>query len=171
MTDWNYTAGTGLALYLWDEMKSELGYSETDYGGLIPIVTPHESPELQGFDGPNIVYTWSKRPQPGGLWLIENELVTFTIYSQKAEKINEIINLAFARLNKEDESGQDLNTFTSTLFGAAYADIRRFDYKSLSVLMADGPQAPLQEGGRYDGYFTVGVKYTHYGLDGLSIRY
>jgi len=171
MSDWNYTAGAGVSLYLWNQMKAELGYSETQYGGLIPITTPNESPELQGFDGPNIAYTWSKRPSAGGLWLVENELITYTIFSQKAEKINEIINLAFGRLNKQDESAKDLNNYTASLFGSSYADIKNFDYKSVSVLMADGPNPPLQEGGRYDGYFTVSVTYTHYGSDGLSIRY
>lgn len=171
MSDWNYTAGTGIALYLWNEMKDELGYTESDYGGLIPITTPHESPELQGYDGPNIVYTWSKRPSSGGLWLLENELITFTVFSQKAEKINEIINLAFGRLNKQDESAQDMNNYLAGLFGAAYSDMKRFDYKSIGVVMADGPSPPLTEGGRYDGYFTVSVRYTHYGTDGLSIRY
>jgi len=171
MGNWNYTAGSGIALYLWKEMKAELGYSETDYGGLIPITTPHEAPELLGFTGPNLVYTWSKRPNGDGLWLLENELITFTVFSQKAEKINEVINLAYGRFNKQDESAADVNDYIQGLLGTAYADYRRFDYKSISVVMADGPSPPLQEGGRYDGYFTLSIRYTHYGTDGLSIRY
>jgi hypothetical protein len=64
-----------------------------------------------------------------------------------------------SKLNKRDETAKEINKFISTTepVGSFY---RNFDFKSVSVTGAQGPQAVSTEGGRRDGYITLSYIYT-----------
>lgn len=170
MGKWDYSGVHGINLYLWQRLKDELGWSASNYGGLIPITTPQQQPEFNAFNFPYIVYSYT--PQGTGPdWLIEGEVAAYTIFSANSADIRKAVNVLKSSLNRFDETAKDVNDFVSTS-SLATADIKAFDYKSIRVTSASGPQPPAQEGGRQDGNVIVSYRYTHSDpATGNSIRY
>jgi hypothetical protein len=169
MGKWDYSAVHGINLYIWQRLKDELNWNANNYGGLIPITTPEQQPEFNSFNAPYIVYSYSPQGTDPD-WIIEGEVIAYTVFSANSSDIRQAINVMKASLNRFDESAKDVNSFikSSTL---ATADIKAFDYKVVRVTSASGPQPALQEGGRRDGSLILTVRYTHSGSNGLSIRY
>lgn len=166
ISDWELAGVHSLRKYIWKLLQDELGWSAETYGGLVPITTPEQEPEFTNFNAPFLVYTYSKS-STSNLYALEAEVCAFTIYSGSSSDITKVINLLSAKLNKRDESAKELNDFVSTLDDRYKA----FDFKTVVVSGSQGSQPVTQEGGRKDGYITVSMKYTHYGSDGLSIRF
>ena len=168
VSKWDLAATHGLRKYIWQLLQTELGWNASNYGGLTPLVTPEQQPELNAFNAPYIVYSFGKSPN-GSLWQIEREIAVFTIFSASAAEINQVVNLLTTKLNKMDESARDVNDYLS-----ASLDLdpfyRKFDFKTVSVMGAQGPQAVTTEGGRRDGYITVAIEYTLYDSNGQSVR-
>src|SRR6476469_3282185 len=108
MGKWDYSGVHGINLYLWQRLKDELEWSASNYGGLIPITTPQQQPEFNSFNFPYIVYSYT--PQGTGPdWLIENEVVAYTIFSANSSDIRKALNVMKASLNRFDETAADLN--------------------------------------------------------------
>jgi hypothetical protein len=135
-------------------MQTELGYKKADYNGLIPITTPAQQPELNSIGKPYIVYDYFIQPT-GTVWLIKNEVITFTMYANSVEPINEFIALFSDYMNRFDETGQLLNNY---LVNSAHG--REFDFKTSFINASLGPQPPTQEGGWLDGYVSIQITYT-----------
>ena len=177
ITDWDLSAVHGLRRYMWQALQDELEWEPANYSivrdgqtvQVVPIVTPEQQPELNDLYWPYIVYSYAKK-QSGDLFVLEGEIVSFTIYSTRQIDINRALNLFDAKLDKRDESARELNDYIR-----ANPDLddryKAFDYKTLWVSGMQGPQPITEEGGRRDGLINVNITYTHYGPDGLSIRH
>lgn len=147
-----------IARYLWTKMKAELNYSESQYGGIAPFSIGGDQQELLGFPGPHVLMSWSH--QPVRLWLIEREISSFTIYAQDQTDVNNFIKLGRKYLRRMDESARDVNTWVSSL-GAEYGIYKNFEFKTISLRSAVGPQPPMQEGGRFDGSLVLNIEYVN----------
>ena len=167
-TKWDLAATHALRKYIWNLLQTELGWSADKYGGLTPIATPEQQPEFNAFNAPYIVYSFGKSPN-GELWLVEREVAVFTVFSASANEINQVVNLLSTKLNKRDETARDINNYirATELPGSFY---HNFDFKTVTVMGAQGPQAVTTEGGRRDGYLTVALEYTLGDANGGSIR-
>lgn len=165
---WDLSGVHGLNKYVWELLKDELGWSTVDYGGLTPITTPEQQPEFNAFDKPFIVYSFAKK-MGGNNYLIESEIASYTIYSQHSMDILRVLTMLDAKLDKRDETAEELNAFISA--STLDPEYKKFDYKTLWISGIQGPQPVTEEGGRRDGLINVNMNYTHYGADGLAIRY
>jgi hypothetical protein len=165
MAKWDYTAVHGINKYLWSKLQSELGWAAGDYGNLVPVTTPAQQPEFNSIGKPYIVYGYS--PQGSGEdWLYEREVISYAVFSSDASDIRQVINLMKALFNRFDESAKDVNKHIAT-YGST--DNKTFDYKSIRLTVATGPQPPLQEGGRMDGSVVLAVSFTHHDSLGRHI--
>lgn len=168
ITDWDLSAVHGLRQYMWSLLQTELGWLPADYEvtkdgqqvRLVPIVTPEQQPELNDLDEPYIVYAFSKK-QSSNLYVLDGEIATFTIYSRQEVDIRRVLNLFDAKFDKRDDSAREINNWIKAQSGLddRYKD---FDYKTLWVSGAQGPQPVTEEGGRRDGLININITYTHY---------
>lgn len=164
MGKWDYAAVHGMNKYLWSKLQSELGWSADNYGGLIPITTPEQQPEFNAYDFPYIVYSYS--PQgTNPLYVYEAEIQVYTVFSTSNTPIRQAVNLIRALFGQFDDSAKDVNKYIST-FGTT--DNKSFDYKSIQVTAASGPEPALTEGGRRDGNVIVRTEYTFYQWDSTT---
>lgn len=186
MAKWDYTGVHGLNKYLWSRIQTELGWSADNYGGLTPITTPQQQPEFNAYDYPYIVYGYTLQGV-SPLYVVEGEVVTYTVFSTKSADIRQAVNVIKAALNRYDDSARDVNLYLQggkvyqngswvTVTGAGSDDNKAFDYKTIRVNQATGPEPALTEGGRQDGSVIVSMEYTHSNpaigpTGGLSIRY
>lgn len=150
------TAAHVVANYLWSKAKSQLGWSEDNYGGLIPFATAGQQQELMSFTGPFVLFAWSPQAEP--LWLMDREIAAFTVYSGDTTDVGEFVNLARGLFKKLDESAKDVNNYIATL--PSNHPFKAFDIKSIGFRSATGPQPPMQEGGRFDGNIIVSIAFT-----------
>lgn len=181
MGNWDYTGVHGLNKYVWSEIKSKLGWTEADYGGLIPITTPQQQPEFNAIDKPYIVYSYTLQGTDT-LHAYEEEIVAYTIFSTQSADIRKAVNVIRSALNRFDSSAADVNLYLNggkvfengswkTIAAAGSADNKAFDYKYIRVTQASGPEPSITEGGRQDASIIVAMRYTHYGSNGESTRY
>ena len=168
-TKWDLAGAHALRRYIWQLLQDELGWSTDNYGGLNPIITPQQEPELNEFNAPYIVYVFSKRPA-GSLWLMEKEDMSISIFSVSDTEINQVVNLLSTKLAKHDEAAQDVNAFIRGTMPAG-SFYKNFDFKSIVVTGAQGSNASVTEGGRKDGYVTLSYTYTLYESDPNSPDY
>lgn len=167
MTEYTFTAGNVLALYLWHMAKTELGWSENDYGGLVPVVPVQQQPELNSVTGPFVIFGQAF-DAVSPMHMLQTETVAFTVFSHNISDINKLTNLMVFNLKGYDESAERVNHWVSTL--SASHPARYFDFKIIRVAGASGPQPSLQEGGRHDGNIVLKATYAHYGDDGEEVR-
>lgn len=186
MGKWDYAGVHGLNKYLWKKLQDELGWSASNYGGLTPITTPQQQPEFNAYDFPYIVYGYTLQGT-GPLYTVQGEIVTYTIFSTRSSDIRQAVNLISNLLNRYDDSASDVNLYLHggkvfqngswvTVTGAGSDDNKAFDYKTIRVNQATGPEPALTEGGRQDGSVIVTMEYTHSNPaisanGGVSIRY
>jgi hypothetical protein len=154
------TAAHVVAQYLWFKAKSDLGWSENNYGGMIPFATAGQQQELMSYTGPFVLFSWSPQPEP--LWLMDREIAAFTVYSGDTTDVGEFVNMGRGLFKKLDETAWHINNFISSL-PSEYAAYKNFDIKSVGFRSATGPQPPMQEGGRFDGNIIVSITYTNLG--------
>lgn len=161
------TASSPLRAYLWKQLQDELGWQASETGNLVPITIPQQQPEFNQYDAPYIVYRWSLMPS-GEDFLMREEQVTFTVYSQEEEDIRLALIMMDAKLNRYDESAGKINHFLSTYSSAAY---KNFDFKYTYTINVAGPQPAATEGGRMDGQIIVRLCYTvQDAATGLELR-
>jgi hypothetical protein len=165
---WKRAGAHAMRKYIWNLLQTELGWSSVNYGGLTPITTPEQQPEFNNFDYPYIVYSYS-RTATSNLWVLEGEVMALTIFSKAGTDIDQVVNLLGAKLNKRDETAKAVNAYLRAT-EAANSFYRNFDFKSVRVTGAQGPQAVTTEGGRRDGYVSISYAYTLYGSNGVAIH-
>lgn len=158
MGNWDYTGTHGLNKYIWHRLKTELGWKESDYNGLIPITTPQQQPEFNALNKPYIVYSYSLQGN-GGEWWIKRETAVYTIFSASPSEIRQAVNIIYNVLGRLDESAEEVNKFIAA---NGSADNKKFDYKSIASSGAQSPEPSVSEGGRHDGRVIVAMEYTHY---------
>jgi hypothetical protein len=167
MGKWDYAGVHGLNKYIWKLLQDELGWTIADYGQMVPITTPQQQPEFNSFDKPYIVYGYTLQSL-GTLYALQGEVATYTVFSTQSSDIRQAVNLIASKLGKFDESARDVNKFIAA---NGSADNKTFDYKSIRVTQATGPEPAVTEGGRQDGSIIVSMEYTQYDANGLSIRF
>lgn len=145
----------GVNRFLWQEIQSTLGWTSTNYGGLVPITVPAQQPEFNAYTSPYIVYNYAIQ---GPHDIIKQEQITYAIYSSREEDIRNVINLMDDLFGREDDSARDLNSYTDSQ--AVDSPLRDFDYKWTKLISASGAQPPIQEGGRMDGLVILRVGFT-----------
>lgn len=153
------TAGLIVLHYMWVKIKSDLGWSEDNYGGLVPIYPVQQQPEANSMTHPYLVFTSAADPVTP-LWLIEGETIGITVYSSEIDDVNQVTQLAINEFKRYDESARDLNKFIAALPSPAFDSFRNFDFKTIRFMGASGAQPALQEGGRVDGDIILKVAYT-----------
>lgn len=161
MGDWDYTGVHGLNKYIWSRLKSELGWKEADYNGLIPLATPQQQPEFNALNKPYIVYSYTISGSSPDWWR-KREIAIYTIFSANTADVRKAVNLIEAVLGRYDESAKEVNKYVQE-FGSV--DNKKFDYKIITTTQASGPEPSLSEGGRHDGRVIVSMEYTHYNGD------
>ena len=152
---WDLSGIHGIRQWIWGILQAELGWKKTEYGGLVPITTPAQQPELNNYSGPYLVYNYAQQTGGEDFWITE-EQAAFAVYSQTEEDIRRVLNVISAYLNRRDQSAQELNDYLKSLNNPFYKDI---DYKYTYVLSTSGANAPTQEGGRQDGLFILRYAY------------
>ena len=108
--------------------------------------------------------------QPTAMWIMDRDMVGISVFSQKPSDVTQFVNLAKAKLERQDETARDINEFVSNLTDPDLADLKNFEIKTVSMRSANGPQPPVQEGGRYDGAVVFAVDYVMFDENGESPR-
>lgn len=163
---WDLAGVHGVRRWMWQILQAELGWQTSDYGGLVPITTPAQQPQLNDYSGPYIVYNYAEQ-SAGEDYFIKEEQAAFAIYSANEEDIRRVLNILVAYFGRYDDSAADLNRFLATQYNAFY---KNFDYKNIRVLSTSGANAPTQEGGRQDGLIILRYRYTYdaIGVEGIT---
>jgi hypothetical protein len=154
--DYGLNGVHGANHYLWANLKDKLGWSESDYNGLVPITPVQQQPEFIGFNKPFLVYAYSIDPIGVSSWE-KSETASYSIFSSDEEDIRECINLMVKLFKDYDKSADDLNRYVSENLSEGY---QKFDYKYIRIAGGSGSQPAEQEGGRMDGLVTVNYVYT-----------
>lgn len=154
-SDFELNAVHGANRYLWANLKAELGWTESDYNGLVPITPVQQQPEFIGFNKPFLVYAYSVDPVGTSTWE-KSETASYSIFSSDEQDIRECINVMIKLFKDYDKSADDLNKYIASL-SSKYS---KFDYKYIRIAGAAGSQPAEQEGGRMDGLVTVNYVYT-----------
>ena len=166
--NWDLSGVHGINAYIWHLLQTELGWTATPYGGLVPITNPQQAPEFNALAAPYIVYSYSKMTS-GETFFFERETIAYSIFSSSESDVRKVVNMLSTILNKFDDSAKECNNYLS-LNGTT--NQKFFDYKVINVTSANGAQPALQEGGRYDGLIVVKCTYTHSDpATGIAVRY
>jgi len=156
---WGLAGIHGINKYVWSLLQSELGWNTTTYGGLIPITVPQQEPEFNAINAPYLVYGYTKSSRSKDVYVLETETAAYSIYSASEEDIRRVVNLLSTKLNKLDDTANDINTYISANGSQAN---KEFDYKWVKCMSAQGSQPSIQIGGRFDGAVIVRYEYTQY---------
>ena len=143
-----------LRKYIWDLLKENLGMSEQDYGGLVPIVPSNEEPELTQYSKPYIVYGYANFPTASGEHYRRRGSMSMAIRSNDFHQISNILNVLETAFEREDDAARDVNEYTSL------ANIIGLRFGTISVGFLEGPAPEETEGGRQDGI--INIRYEYY---------
>jgi hypothetical protein len=153
MVNYSLSGVAGIRAYLWDLLQDQLSWGEIN--GVVPIVSPQQQPELTNGTAPFIVYNWSMAQQYAPQILCEQ--AAFMVYGDEGQ-VNTAVNLIADHLRRWDWSARDVNDYIATL---ADGDLKKlFDYKTIYVTAASGPDPAEQEGGRVEGMVMIKYDYT-----------
>lgn len=164
-TKYQISASTPLRSYVWNLLQTELGWNKADTGNLIPVVGSQDQPELQNYDAPYIVYSWSLMPS-GENFLMREEQVTMKVYSSREDEVRNAVIMLDNQLNRYDDSARAMNSWLAA-HGTTFE--KKFDIKYTYTISASGPQPAVQAGGRQDGLVIFRICYT-VESDGSGIR-
>jgi hypothetical protein len=131
--------------------KTEDGYPIT------PFIPSQQMPELNNVatGHPYIVYTYSTTSDYPESWC-KIESAVIRIYGDKEEQLRILKSYIFDLLDR-DEVPEILTDYANTLSTSL---MRIFDFKTMQVINAIGPEPYDQEGGRQLAAITVRYEYT-----------
>jgi hypothetical protein len=155
---WDLSGVHGIRSYLWSKLQSELEWKASDYGGSTPVVPASQQPQLNDYNRPYVVYNYAHQTSTTQFWM-EEEQISFVIYSANEKDIRQFINLVRELFKRRDESARDINAFVQA---GTSVEQKRFDYKYTYVTSSMGAQPPVSEGGRQDGSVSIRIGYTYY---------
>lgn len=148
--------------YIWALLKANFGYKESDYGGLIPIVPVSESPELEQYNKPYIVYGYTHDGTETEQHYCKRGSMSMAIYSTNFGEIAKILNLLVEVFDQEDDAARTVNEYTSTI--DAFKGIR---FGTFSIGFLEGPSPEETEGGRESGL--INIRYEYFADYGFKI--
>lgn len=161
MADYKKNARAVINSFLWDELKNSEILDEDQYRpdnftkSVIPIIPSQEVPEFNNLmpDLPYIVYDYEVEGY-GDKWWICEEILTYTIISNKVSEVVEIMEFMVDLFRRVDESGKDLQNFNPS--------DNLLIFYTTELESASGP-APIElEGGRAAGVVEISYKYSRY---------
>jgi len=149
------TGANPIRSFLWHKLQTQLGWNAAETGNLIPITVPQQQPQLSQYTGPYIVYKWTLMPS-GEYFLMREEQIAFTIYSQEEDDIRYCIAMMDDIFNKYDDSAKEINNWISLNGNPGE---KKFDFKYTYTITGNGPQPAASEGGRMDGMVIIRACY------------
>lgn len=163
---WALAAVHGVNKAVYTLLATELGMGASQYGGLFPITTSSQQPELNDTGKPYIVYTYTIQGVGHGAQ-VSRDTVAYSVYGNN-EEVRKIVNLVSAYLDRYDVTAADINAFVSA---NGSDNNKQFDYKSIELISATGAGEPKEEGGPVDALIIFSIQYTHYDETGQSARF
>jgi hypothetical protein len=117
-TNYKIDSANEMRKFLWNELKAEGIFKETDYFSdnvnetIIPIIPVQQIPEMNQFLNAkkHIVYDKTSMTYESN-WLVCNEKMQFTLYAVDVSEINEMRNFLVDLFRRSDESARDINNF------------------------------------------------------------
>lgn len=159
MTKYSKSATHELNRWLWRELLKEFPDYFSPYItagnpalGLVPIIPSQQVPQFTDIIGgaPFIVYSYIKNGVAERFWM-NSEQASYIIYDNNEERLRSIFNFMVELLQRVDWSAQEAND---------YLKPSKFDFKSISLLSATGPEPYQSEGGRQAAMINVNISYT-----------
>lgn len=148
---------------LWKLLQTEFGWKKEDYGGLIPVLTPQQQPEMNEIAKPYLVYNYSHQMSDVDYYINE-EQATFLIYSGTADSgeddIRRVINLMREAFKGMDDSARMLNDWIANS-PDSNAEFKKFDFKWIRIVSTIGAGPAQEEGGKQSGMVTIRYRYTY----------
>lgn len=142
-----------LRSYIWQLLKLNLGWTEANYGNLVPIVPVAEEPEISVFDKPYIVYGYAL-DGTGDLHARGSGSMTLVIYDANFRNLTQALNVIVTALERQDESARDVNRYTSSV--PAFIGLR-FGY--IRIGFTEGGTPETTEGGRQSALVNISFEY------------
>jgi len=146
-----------LRFYAWAVLKANMPdvWTETKYGGLVPIVPLAEEPDLAEFSGPKIVYEYtildsSMEPYRG------RGSFSMAVMDTNFRRLTETLNILEVAFGRVDESARDINAFIDSP-GNPLANMIGFGYTAVSFV--DGGTPEETEGGNQIGVINIRFDY------------
>lgn len=150
----NIVAPYLLRSYAWQLLKVNAGMSESDYGGVVPIVPLAEEDEVKKWGKPYIVYAYSEDTPIGPeARLLGN--MAFAVNAPRVSELSKTVNILTRAFERSDKSAKDVNEYTSTI--SSFVGIR-FGTIDTTLVEVDEPED--SEGGIMQGM--VNIRYEYY---------
>ena len=159
MTDYTISGIHPIRRVVWALLQAELGWSSSNYGGAVPIVTPQEQPELNHGESPYVIYNYSTQAA-GVNHLLKEEQATFVIHGPDDKQLRAALNLFDSYFSSYDESAAYVNWWIQDHGSDNY---KRFNFKWIRVVSAIGAGPTEQEAGSQDAVVTIRYQYTETG--------
>lgn len=166
-TDYTSAGVHQLNHWLWSKLQgfqwngTDLAFGEygTTAPALVPIIPTQQQPEFTDIVGgaPFIVYNYIVNASPE--WWQCRESNAYVIYDDNESRLRAIHNYMHDLLKRQDWTAKNINTY----LGPA----SKYEFKTVSVSTARGPDKFTDEGGRQSAMITVSYMFTH-DLDGIE---
>lgn len=154
---------TKLAVYdvnafLWQKLQDAGLFDDNDYyvdsfgTNLTPIIPAQQIPEFNNLlpGKTYFVYDYDVKPTVESFWITE-EVITYTLFSQSYDKLNQIMNFMQDTFRRYDETAKDIKIYL--------AESSPFDYHFLYTDRIVSPQHFQNEGGFMMGEVDICISY------------
>jgi hypothetical protein len=149
-------ASYALRSYVWKLLRQNLGWTEFD-NGLIPIITTQQQPEAMEAGRPFLVYG-SAIHQPGHLYALRTEAISYTIYATDIDEANTVANLLADTFERQDEAAADVNEWID--LERQHGKFRNVSFGTITAVLVEKAVPTDQEGGFYAATVMLQAKYT-----------
>lgn len=158
--------------WLWSRLATlpyKGGYAFEKYAGspasgpvpLVPIIPNQQLPEFNEIAGgaPFLVYNYTDL-DPGSEWFTHTQSAAYVIYDDDEERLRAIHTYMVDLLRRMDWTAQEVNDyFMKNTEPGTNADA--FDFKTVFVTTAVGPEPFEQQGGRQGALVVARIMFTH----------
>lgn len=168
-SNYRTTGAHQLNKWLWSELKnlpykSEFAFQKYAPHGTVPLVPIIPSQQLREFTeiaggAPFIVYNYTDI-DAGSTWYVQEQMVAYVIYDNDEERLRAIHTYMNDLLRRMDWTAKDINNFLmGGIEPGTQAD--QFDFKSVYVTSANGPEPFENQGGRQGALVVARAMFTH----------
>lgn len=168
MSNYRTTATHQLNKWLWSKLVGQTYKGAPVFNkfaphgdiNLIPIVPSQQIQQINDISGgaPFIVYNYTTVGATE--WYLEREQAAYIIYDDDEERLRQIHTYMVSLLRRQDWAAQEVNDwiYSGTERGTQ-ADT--FEFKSIGLLTATGPEPYTSLGGRQGALLVVSIMFTH----------
>lgn len=145
--------------YLWAVLKANepAVWTESQYGGKVPIVPLGEEPELSQYGGPHIIYVHNHSPNDGAR---SYGGMTLVIADNNFRHMAKTLNIIKTTLDRSDETATDINNFSSSYTVSGGKPFLGVRFGWVRTTYTEGPEPAETEGGRDSA--TIDLDYEFY---------